>query len=87
MFCIRRRFSGTCPGVGSNTLTTRATRSLSFLCFDRIVVSLFNLTCTLFSLSCVISIPPATVSSCGKPVATIYGHGMVVFRETPQDLR
>ncbi|KAI0274438.1 hypothetical protein BGY98DRAFT_993640 [Russula aff. rugulosa BPL654] len=72
---------------GSNTLTTRATRSLSFLCFDRIVVSLFNLTCTLFSLSCVISIPPATVSSCGKPVATIYGHGMVVFRETPQDLR
>ena len=77
MFCIRRRFPGTCSGAGSNTLTTRATRSLSFLCF----------TCTRFSLSCVIWISPATVSSCGKPVATIYGHGMVVFRETPQDLR
>lgn len=27
------------------------------------------------------SIPPATVSSCGKPMATIYGNDTVVFRE------
>jgi hypothetical protein len=57
-------------------VTTPATRSLSFLCFDRIVAFLFNPTCTLLSLR------PATVSSCGKPMATIYGNDTVAFRET-----
>jgi hypothetical protein len=56
--------------------------SLPFLCFDtlycRIVVFLFNPTCIF--LLCVRCRSPVTVSSCGKPMATIYD--TVAFRET-----
>jgi hypothetical protein len=76
---------GHSPGSVLNTLIIPMTSSLSILWFYTIVDFLFNPTCAVvpfFLLDVTDVVPPATVSSCGKLMATIYGNDTVAFKET-----